>query len=416
MNTEANIPEQATLRKIRSLALFSDEQLADLSATLQIKKAKPNDRIISAGDGGSYSLYLLKGEAISRQQDGTTAQVVSEQDGFLQPVAQLRPSMYDIEAVSPVEYIEIDSNQLNDLSRDPDDDMGVFEVETIDHGAEANQLAMQLFQDIIAGNISLPAMPDVAFKIQRAFADDNYNATTIRELIQSDPALSAKILRSANSALYRGNVAIESLQQAIVRMGMDTVRKQVLVYAATELFQAKTSAMKTRMRKLWAECRRVAAFSRVLALRLPRFDAESAQIAGLLSDLGSVAILQYAQENSDLYDNEDALNLSLAALRSHTSAMLLQNWNLGEELIKVSEGSHDWFRNDAEEADLCDLVLVARYFSHMGTPKMRELPGLSKIPAFAKLQLPDFSPRDGMEFVKQSQAEVTATEAMLGSV
>jgi hypothetical protein len=52
----------------------------------------------------------------------------------------------------------------------------------------------------------------------------------------------------------------------------------------------------------------------------------------------------------------------------------------------------------------------------MGTPKMHELPGLSKIPAFAKLQLPDFSPRDGMEFVKQSQAEVTATEAMLGSV
>jgi HD-like signal output (HDOD) protein len=339
---------------------LSDEQLTDLSATLQIKKAKPNDRIISAGDSGSYSLYLIKGEAISRQRDGTTSLVVAEQDGFLQPVAQLRPSMYDIEAVSTVEYIEIDSNQLNNLSRDADDDMGVFEVETIDHGAEANQLAMQLFQDIIAGNISLPAMPDVAFKIQRAFADDNYNATTIRELIQSDPALSAKILRSANSALYRGNVAIESLQQAIVRMGMDTVRKQVLVYAATELFQAKTSAMKTRMRKLWAECRRVAAFSRVLALRLPRFDAESAQIAGLLSDLGSVAILQYAQENSDLYDNEKALNLTLAALRSHTSAMLLQNWNLGEELIKVSEGSHDWFRNDAEEAALCDLVLVAR--------------------------------------------------------
>ncbi len=195
--------------------------------------------------------------------------------------------------------------------------------ETLTIRSNANQLAMQLFQDIIADNISLPAMPDVAFKIQRAFADDNYNATTIRELIQSDPAPSAKILRSANSALYRGNVAIESLQQAIVRMGMDTVRKQVLVYAA--LFQAKTSAMKTRMHKLWAKCRRVAAFSRVLALRLPRFDAESAQIAGLLSDLGSVAILQYAQENSDLYDNEKALNLTLAALRAHTDFLKAQH-------------------------------------------------------------------------------------------
>ncbi|MFT5219626.1 MAG: HD-like signal output (HDOD) protein [Gammaproteobacteria bacterium] len=415
MNTEANRPTSGTLRKIRSLELFSDEQLERLANSLEVKFARPNERIIGHGDSGSYSLYLLKGEAISREEDGTTRLIRSELDGVLIPVAQLRPSLYDVEAVTQVAYVEIGSNRLNSFSRQVESTEGEIEVTTIDQGVEVNLLSVQLFQDIIAGKITLPTMPDAVLKIQQAFADDNYNAESIRELIQSDPALSAKLLSSANSPLYRGSVAVESLQQAIVRMGMQTVRKQVLVYAASSLFMAKSTAMKQRMQSLWSDSRRVAAFSRVLAARQKSFDPETALIAGLLSDLGSVAILQYAQEHNDLYNNEEALDAALISLRPQISGMLLYKWNLGDELIKVGEESFSWFRNDAEQVDLCDLVMVARYFSCMGTSKMIDLPSLSKIPAFAKLALPDFSPANAIEFIKQSQADVAAVEAMLGS-
>ena len=157
-------------------------------------------------------------------------------------------------------------------------------------------------------------MPDIAIKIQQAFASDDFDAQSIGALIQTDPAMSAKILSVANSALYRGKDVIDSLQQAIVRLGMETVRKLVLVFAAASLFKSESPAVKKRMLDLWSDSRRLSAFSRLLAQRLSCFDAESAQMAGLLSDLGGVAILQYAQQYDELIEDTEVLEQTLECL------------------------------------------------------------------------------------------------------
>ena len=107
----------------------------------------------------------------------------------------------------------------------------------------------------------------------------------------------------ANSALYRGQAQIETLQQAVVRLGLETTRKQVMTYAVKELFQSKTAAMKAHMQRLWKHSQHVACLCRLLANHLKGFDLEQAQLAGLIHDLGEVAILQYAQQNDELRDN-----------------------------------------------------------------------------------------------------------------
>ncbi len=196
---------------------------------------------------------------------------------------------------------------------------------------------------------------------------------------------------------------------------MDFVRNQITIYAACQLFQSKTAAMRRRMQALWKNCRKISAFSRVLATRCERFDPEVAQLAGLLADLGIVAILDYAQKHDDLYDDDAALEQTIRALHSQINGMLLYQWNLGDDLVTVGEESHDWFRNHRDEADLCDLVLVARFYSLMGTGVVDKLPGLSKLPAFRKLEL-GFSAEDSLDFIAESEAEVAAIESMLGAV
>jgi HD-like signal output (HDOD) protein len=200
-----------------------------------------------------------------------------------------------------------------------------------------------------------------------------------------------------------------------MRMGMDVIQKQIMIYAATELFQSKSISMKNRMQALWKNCRKVLAFSRILAIKSGRYDPEMAQMAGLLSDLGIVAILNYAQEHRDLHGDDNAIDETIRSLHSQINGMLLYQWNLGEEIVTVGEESRDWFRNQSDEADLCDLVLVARYYSQMGTPDNKSLPALSKMPAFLKLQL-GFSAQDSFSFIEESEAEVAAIESMLGSV
>ena len=140
-----------------------------------------------------------------------------------------------------------------------------------------------------------------------------------------------------------------------------------------------------------------------------------AQMAGLICDLGIVAILDYAQTHGDLYDDDETLDHTIRALHSQINGMLLYQWKLGDDIVTVGEESRNWFRNHRDQADLCDLVLVARYYSLMGTPAEKSLPALSKMPAFLKLQL-EFSAEDSASFVQESRTEVAAIENMLGSV
>ena len=415
MQNNVTTLDHSVLRRIRNLALFNDNQLNSLATRLEPKTAAPKQRIIGLGDMGDYSLYLLSGEAISRDSEGNECKVNSESDDYLQPIAHIRPSLYDIEALSPANYLEIPNDLLTELSLIEEPDSGEMEVEIIEQSEAANQLTISLCMDISNGSISLPTMPDVVQKIQEVFADDNYDLTKVIGLIQSDPSISAKLLKTANSALYRGSEPIETLQQAVVRLGMDVIRKQIMIYAASELFQSKSSGMKNRMRSLWKNCRKVSAFSRVLANESGRFDPEMAQMAGLLSDLGIIAILDYAQSHSDLYDDDDDLDQTIRVLHRQINGMLLYHWNLGDEIVTVGEESRNWFRNHRDSADLCDLVLVARYYCLLGTPTEKTLPALSKIPAFLKLQL-EFSAEESESFIEESRAEVEAVENMLGSM
>jgi HD-like signal output (HDOD) protein len=416
MQSNAGNPDLSTLKKIRSLELFSDDQLNNLAQSLTINVAKPGSQIIVAGDTGSYSLYILSGDAISRAVDGITLKVKTMADGWLQPIAQLRPSLYDVDAINTVHYLEISDEILSELSKALESEHPEVEIQFIDQGETANRLTNELFQDILSENIRLPTLPDIVAKVQQEFARDDYDVDRIQELIQSDPVITAYLIKYANSPLYQGSSPVESLHQAIVRLGMKAVQKHVIIIATTRLFQEKSVGMKDRMRQLWKSSRRVAAFSRVLAAKSGIFDPDAAQMAGLLSDLGVIAILEYAQEHSDQYDDENTLDQTVKALRPQINSMLLQNWNLGDELVTVGEESRSWFRNNSVSADLCDLILIARYHSYLGTEHAGQLPLLSKMPAFEKLKLTDFGSQDSLEFMKESQDEVAAIEQMLGTI
>ncbi len=409
-------PAIEDLKKIRCLSQFGDEQLASLAGKLQIEQAGKGVCLIELGCTENYSFYLLDGSLEATTHDGNQTRFDSAGEGELFPIAQLRPSMYRVVAAGPVQFIKIYSNQLTEFAQRLEGDEPAMDVIEIEQSDEENELTIQLFQDLISGNLSLPSLPHVAQRIQQAFAEDSVNAESICTIIQSDPAITAKLIMIANSALYRGQAQIESLQQAVVRLGLETTRKQVMTYAVKELFQSKTSDMKSHMQKLWKHSQHVACMCRLLANHLQGFDLEQAQLAGLIHDLGEVAILQYAQQNDELSDNPELLLHAVESLRPQITGMLLNQWNFGPEFVTVGEECEDWFRNPADKPDLCDLVLIAQYHAMIGTPAMKKLPPVPTLPAFAKLGMGDLDIRQIIEFLNRSRAEIQAIEAHLGAM
>jgi HD-like signal output (HDOD) protein len=409
-------PDINDLRRIRSLSQFDDAQLISLANKLQLQYASKNNCLIERGCSESYSLYLIAGALDATSQDEKVTRFESNADGELFPIAQIRPSMYQVVAAEPVTYVKIYANQLTEFAQrldNSDIEMDVIEIEQSD---EENALTIQLFQDLVSGNLSLPSLPSVAQRIQQAFADDAVNAESVCTIIQADPVITAKLIMISNSALYGGKASIESLQQAVVRLGLETTRKQVMTYAVKELFQGKTSDMQAHMQTLWKHSQHVACLCRLMANHLKGFDLEQAQLAGLIHDLGAVAILQYAQQHEEMTGKPELLLKAIKKLRPQITGMLLNQWNFGPEFVTVGEECEDWFRNPDDEPDLCDLVLIAQYHAFIGTEEMKRLPPVPSLPAFAKLGMGHLDVKQIIEFLKRSRTEIQAIEAHLSAV
>ena len=414
---EASVhPAVEDLKRIRSLSQFNDGQLASLANKLRLERATRNECLLDFGCAESFSLYLIEGTLIATARDERENRHESSTGAELLPIAQIRPSIYRVVAERPSQYIKIHADQLAEFAHQLEGGTESMEVMEIEQSGEENELTIQLFQDLMSGSLKLPSLPDVAHRIQQAFADEAVNAESICDIIHSDPAITAKLIMIANSAFYRGQAQIESLQQAVVRLGLETTRKWVMTYAVKELFQSRNAGMKAQMQKMWKHSQHVASLSRLMASKLKGFDIEQAQLAGLIHDLGEVAILQYAQDNEELISNPELLMQAVKKLRPQITGMLLTQWKFSPDFVTVGEECEDWFRNPGDEPDLCDLVLIAQYHALIGTPEVKQLPPVQSLPAFAKLGMDDLGMDQIVEFLNQSRAEIEAIEANLAAV
>ena len=414
MLSSAN-PDVATMRRIANLSEFAEGQLLDLAGQLEVENARKGDCLIPLGCSEAFSFYLIEGAVEVIARDGRARQVESS-DGQLQPIAQIRPSMFEVVACDKVRYLKVYPEMLVDYAQQLESGNKDFDVMTVEQTEEENQLTMQLMQDLVSGQLKLPSLPDVAMKIQQAFADDAVDAESICDVVGSDPAIAAKIIMISNSALYAGQAKIETLKQAVVRLGFETTRKLVLTYAVKELFRDRNVAMRAQMKTLWKHSQQVASLARLLAQKLDGFDPEQAQLAGLVHDLGEVALLQYAQDNLDVFEDPKMLLAAIKSLTPQITGMLLNQWNFGAEYVAVGEESESWFRNPSEKADLCDLVLIAQYHAFIGKQQIADLPPVSKLPAFAKLGMATLTPPDIIAFMKASQAELDVITAHFDSI
>ena len=139
----------------------------------------------------------------------------------------------------------------------------------------------------------------------------------------TDPAISGKLIKVANSPVYQGLVPTDTLQAAIVRLGMQTTYKQVMAYAVNELFRGHSSNISKRMQHLWSHSRKVAAISRVLAKSTGLVDPEQAMLAGLTHDLGVIVIVEYLQMYGDQDIDQKQIDEAIDSMRGQITGMLM---------------------------------------------------------------------------------------------
>ncbi len=265
-----------------------------------------------------------------------------------------------------------------------------------------------------AGNCELPSLPELTLRIGRAIDATDTRSADIARLIQLDPALTTRMLRVVNSAAFAARREIVGVRQAVDRLGRRRVRNLVVSCLLKGLFETDSRLLKGRMEEIWRHSTQVAALSLVLARVTPGLDPERALLAGLLQDIGAVAVLGALRNFPALTEDPQVLDYVLDAMRVEVGVMTLRCWRLDPDLIEVVVKGRRWSRIGTALADNVDVVLLAQLHAAIGTPRMAALPRIDQLPAYQKLALGQLSPRHSIALLDQAEAEVREVQQLIG--
>lgn len=415
MESTGKHPSVEALQRYRVLESLSADQLALLAKSLTVENAPRGKTVIKRGTKEHVSFFLLAGEVKLQAKDGNINIISCDQEHARNPIAQLLPRLYNVIAATPIQFIQIDNQLLAGLTQKPDVEHMEF-TETFYDSDISNTAALLkqcLNEDLANEQLCLPSLPDVAVRIGQALGDKVTNARRIAKIIQTDIAMTAKVIRVANSALYASRNPVEDCSSAVVRLGVHATHQLVLSFALRELFHTESRIIQACMQSLWSHSRQVAAICYVLSKLTKQFNPEQAMLAGLLHDIGAVVILTYAERYPDITHNKNQLEHVMADMRGTVGSMILRRWGFADNLIQVTEEAENWQRDPAEEPDYTDLVIVAQLHSFIGTPRMEMLPTFDQVPAFNKLSLGEFTPHKSLKILDTASKQLAAAEALL---
>lgn len=246
-----------------------------------------------------------------------------------------------------------------------------------------------ILNDLENDRLPLPTLPEVAIKVRETADDDNVSIRDIADIIITDAALSARIIQVANSALYRGMSTSDNVQNAVSRMGLNTVRSLATSLVMKQLFQATHPLVDKYLRKAWKLSTDIAALSAVLAKSYTRLEPDSALLAGLTHSIGVSPILVKAESDPALLNNTEKLDQIIYSIYPVVGAAILKNWDFPSSLVMVPEQHLDINRSHQGEADYTDLVQVALIETISGTDHPLGKVNTTEVPAFHRIGMAD---------------------------
>lgn len=216
-------------------------------------------------------------------------------------------------------------------------------------------------QEMLAKVGDLPTMPQIAVKVTELINDEKTSARLLQEVIQSDIALSAKILKMANSAFYGGRKST-TLVEAIMVLGFQTLKSIVLATSTSTLF---TGGRSLKDELLWEHSLGCAIGARMISEKMRFPGKEKAFISGLMHDIGKTILSQrmaqaYDQIIQKVYEEGmDATSLEREAFGfDHTEVgmAIAAQWNFPTELQEAIRLHH--FPEKATESPLLAAIVA----------------------------------------------------------
>ncbi|MDD5308938.1 MAG: HDOD domain-containing protein [Deltaproteobacteria bacterium] len=203
--------------------------------------------------------------------------------------------------------------------------------------------------DIVARIRNLPTMPGAVVRLFALAKDESSNAGDFEQVIRPDPAMTANLLRLANSAYFGCRRQVTSVRQAITLLGVERVFEIASGAFFARTMPARLPGYDVPADAFWTHCIAVAALSERLAKELG-FEAPSLTFtAGLLHDAGKLVIGSFLLEESERFVSslrvEDATLVEverrlLGTDHAEVGALVAESWDLPPAIGWAAQWHH----------------------------------------------------------------------------
>jgi putative nucleotidyltransferase with HDIG domain len=226
-------------------------------------------------------------------------------------------------------------------------------MSTLPSEKSVQQLPQTINEDqvkrIISVTGNLPPVPHVAAKMMELVGKENTSVRDLQKVISADPALTARILKMANSVFYSFDQKVSTLSHALVILGFRAVQSMGIAASSRSLFVKKGTQFGLKEKLLWEHSIGVAMGCRQVSRLVGYQQEETAFIVGLLHDIGKAILNQvvpkkYAKIVETVYNDArttaDVERETLGFDHTHIGALIAQKWNFSWDMVETIAYHH----------------------------------------------------------------------------
>ncbi|MFO1053627.1 MAG: HDOD domain-containing protein [Planctomycetota bacterium] len=194
----------------------------------------------------------------------------------------------------------------------------------------------------------MPPLPEVAIQVLALVQDPEYSTDDLVAIVRTDPSLTARLLKLCNSSLYSSSQPITTIREALGRLGVRNVIRVVVASCSTHYFES--SGARPRIldpNAIWRHALACGVAAEVLSERLRTADPGTAFTAGVLHDIGKVALSQQstaAIENVAPLPGEGLIAFERRVMgmdHATVAGFVLDRWPVPPEVRRAIVNHHD---------------------------------------------------------------------------
>jgi putative nucleotidyltransferase with HDIG domain len=245
-----------------------------------------------------------------------------------------------------------------------------------DRRSDAAQVEEILLSALAGGEFVVPALSAGVVRLVDLCREPEYSVQAVVDVIRREPALAGQVLRVVNSAVYAPKVPIDSITQAVARLGGRALSEVALAMLVKEQVFRPDSRHATRMHELWLHSSAAGIYAFEIG-RVLGDDGEIGLLAGLLHDVGRPVVMGLLDDLDTLIgapldaqirrDVEDELHAEVGAL-------VLREWGLPGPLEYAVAMHHRPF-SPGQHRDLALVAHLADELAHWAADADGRSPG-----------------------------------------